>query len=60
MSEQLLVSPRDAAGLLDLSPRTLERWRQTGRGPKFLRFGTRVRYRIQDIEDWISSQGDKS
>ena len=33
-----------------ISPRTLERWRSTGRGPNFLRLGRRVVYRLEDIE----------
>jgi hypothetical protein len=33
-----------------ISPRTLERWRWTGAGPRFLKVGKRVVYRIDDIE----------
>ncbi len=33
-----------------LSPRTLERWRWSGRGPAFLKIGGRVLYRIEEIE----------
>jgi hypothetical protein len=33
-----------------ISPRTLERWRWTGEGPRFLKVGKRVVYRIDDIE----------
>jgi hypothetical protein len=33
-----------------VSPRTLERWRSTGRGPAFLRLVGRVAYRLEDIE----------
>jgi hypothetical protein len=35
-----------------LSPRTLERWRYTGKGPPYLRIGGRVVYRLADIEDF--------
>jgi predicted site-specific integrase-resolvase len=34
----------------DISPRTLERWRWTGQGPRFLKIGGRVVYRMEDIE----------
>jgi len=32
--------------------RTLERWRWTGDGPKFLKVGGRVVYRLSDIEEY--------
>jgi hypothetical protein len=43
--------PQDAlAKRWQVSPRTLERWRWTGIGPRFLKIGRRVRYRLEDIE----------
>ncbi len=33
-----------------ISPRTLERWRWTGEGPRFMKLGGRVIYRIDDVE----------
>lgn len=33
-----------------LSPRTLERWRRLGQGPRFLKIGGRVLYRLEDVE----------
>ena len=33
-----------------LSPRTLERWRYRGTGPRYLKVGGRVVYRLDDIE----------
>jgi predicted site-specific integrase-resolvase len=35
-----------------MSPRTLQRWRQDGKGPPFLKLGGRVIYRVSDIETW--------
>lgn len=32
-----------------ISPRTLERWRWTGEGPKFIKIGGRVAYRLEDV-----------
>lgn len=34
----------------NISPRTLERWRWTGEGPRYLKVGGRVVYRLEDIE----------
>ena len=38
-----------------ISHRTLERWRWTGEGPKFLKVGGRVVYRLSDIEEYEQS-----
>ncbi|MEL7469610.1 MAG: helix-turn-helix domain-containing protein [Pseudomonadota bacterium] len=35
-----------------LSPRTLEQWRWRGVGPRYLKLGGRVAYRLEDIETW--------
>jgi hypothetical protein len=39
-----------------LSPRTLERWRWLGQGPRFMKLGGRVAYRIQDVEAFEAEQ----
>ena len=33
-----------------ISPRTLERWRWLGQGPRYLTIGGRVVYRLEDVE----------
>lgn len=38
-----------------LSPETVKRWRRTGDGPKFIRVGRHVRYRLADVEAWEKS-----
>lgn len=39
-----------------ISPKTLERWRWLGQGPKFLKLGGRIAYRIEDIEAFEERQ----
>jgi hypothetical protein len=39
-----------------VSPRTLERWRWLGQGPRFMKLGGRVAYRIQDVEQFEAEQ----
>jgi predicted DNA-binding transcriptional regulator AlpA len=51
-----LLSAREAAALLHLSERTLERFRVSGAGPKFVRLGRSIRYRLGDIEAFIASR----
>ncbi len=39
-----------------VSPRTLERWRWAGFGPRYIKIGGRVVYRLEDIEVYEASQ----
>ena len=43
------LSQTDLANRWRMSPRTLERWRFTGEGPRFMKIGGRVVYRLEDI-----------
>ena len=52
MNINLFLTQTEAADLLRLSPRTLERYRVAGTGPKFVKAGRRVLYRRSDLEDW--------
>lgn len=46
----------ELATRLNISPRTLERWRWTGEGPRFMKVGGRVVYRLEDVEGYEDSQ----
>ena len=50
------LSTREAAAWLGLSPRTLDRYRVSGDGPAFQRFGSRVRYLAADLVAWASAR----
>jgi len=50
------MGTREAAAFLGLSPRTLDRYRVTGEGPAFHKFGTRVRYARADLEKWAAER----
>jgi len=52
----LLRTQREAAEVLRLSERTLERMRLTGLGPAYVKAGRRVLYRQADLEKWVVSQ----
>lgn len=45
-----------AATYLGLSPRTLEKWRTQGRGPKYARLGNAVVYRKEDLQSFFEDQ----
>jgi predicted site-specific integrase-resolvase len=38
------------------SPRTLENWRCRGEGPRFLKIGGKVVYRLEDVEAFEQNQ----
>ncbi len=54
--EGTYLSTRRAAAYLGLSPRTLDRYRVSGGGPDFHRFGGRVLYRQTDLERWATER----
>jgi predicted DNA-binding transcriptional regulator AlpA len=49
----ILLTQREAACLLQLSERTMERHRVAGTGPRYVKAGRLVRYRQSDLEAWI-------
>ncbi len=44
-----------AADFLNISPRTLEKHRVTGGGPRFRKFGSRVLYGAADLQAWADA-----
>lgn len=55
-----LITPEQAAELLGVSARTLSAWRshrRTDGGLPFVKVGSSVRYRPEDIEKWLSNGG---
>lgn len=56
----LLLTNEEAANLLSISPRTLANWRLKGHGPRYSHITDNpkspVRYRHQDILDWVDSR----
>jgi predicted DNA-binding transcriptional regulator AlpA len=50
-----LDSVEEAATKTGMSVSTLNKWRVTGFGPKFVKLGKRVLYRDEDIEAFITA-----
>jgi len=48
-----LLTAREAAAFLSLSPATLAAWRVRGGGPSFLKLNRAVRYRKSTLIAWI-------
>lgn len=52
-----LLTPDEAAAILDIPIRTLKLWRLDNLGPPYCQFGPRtIRYRSTDLERWIEQQ----
>src|ERR1035437_9288588 len=51
-----LLSPSTLAAELDVSEHTLANWRSAGTGPAYARIGGLIRYRDNDVADWIESR----
>ena len=50
------LTQNDIAERWAISPRTLERWRWLGIGPRYLKIRGRVRYRQADIDAYEAEQ----
>lgn len=50
------LANQEAATFLNLSPRTLEKMRVIGGGPRFRKFGRRVVYALIDLELWANAR----
>ena len=51
-----LITPDTLAERLGTKRRTIDEWRITGRGPKFIRIGRGVRYAPDAVDAWLRSQ----
>ena len=56
MTDTVFLTQPETAKLLRLSERTLERFRVSGFGPRFVKVGRRVLYRPADIETWTDQR----
>lgn len=45
----------ETAKFLRLSARTMQRHRLLGTGPKFVKLGGRIRYRVRDVAEWTNA-----
>jgi hypothetical protein len=54
-NQECFVNDVQAAKILSASPQTLRNWRHLGRGPAYSKKGYMVRYRVQDLLDFMNS-----
>jgi predicted DNA-binding transcriptional regulator AlpA len=51
-----LLHERDIARITGMSLASVRRWRLRRLGPRFLKIGSAVRYRIEDVAEWLQSR----
>ena len=57
MNTDTLLTVEDAAAHLQISKHTLNRWRVTGEGPPFIKYGPRlIRYLVTALDAWAQER----
>jgi predicted DNA-binding transcriptional regulator AlpA len=51
---QPLLTERQVAAILQISPKTLRNWRALEKGPAWRKYGRLVRYDCQDVQLWMA------
>lgn len=60
IEDEPLLNEKQVAAITGLSPRTLQTWRLRGGGPEFLKLGTGVRYRRDEVVAWMKRSAKSS
>jgi len=48
--KKVAINEQELAERWGLSPKTLQRWRSEGRGPRYLKLSKRVTYLVEEIQ----------
>ena len=51
-----LLSERELAAICGLSMAAIRRWRLLGKGPRYIKVGAAVRYRLEDVNNWLETR----
>ena len=55
-SPDTLLTPNETAWLMDVSSKTLPRWRVDGAGPPYVKLYRQVRYRLGDLKSFLEAR----
>lgn len=55
MEQLKLYTPDEVADIFGLATQTLAIWRMNGNGPKYLKFGNRIRYPEEKILEYLNA-----
>jgi excisionase family DNA binding protein len=50
-----MATPAEVADFLQVPVKSLYQWRYQGSGPRAHRVGRHLRYRWEDVEDWLTT-----
>ena len=53
--ETRLLTEKEAADHLQLSVKTMQRWRYLCSGPRYLKLNGSIRYRLSDLDEWVGA-----
>jgi predicted DNA-binding transcriptional regulator AlpA len=53
---ETLLNEHDVARITGMSVASVRRWRLLRQGPRFLKIGSAVRYRSEDVTAWLNSR----
>lgn len=59
MTENLL-NTKEVGRIIGVAEITLRKWRMGGFGPRFIKLGSNVRYRLSDIDAWLDKRVTES
>lgn len=55
----VLMTEKEVAALICITPRALQNWRLRGGGPEYIKIGRLVRYQRRDVEAFIQERKRK-
>lgn len=58
MTNNQYLTEAQTAAILNLAKGTLSRWRWSGKGPRYHKFGGAIRYSKNDLDSFVAS-GEK-
>jgi excisionase family DNA binding protein len=59
-NEERTMTPKELAAYLQVPIKTLYQWRARSVGPKSYRVGRHLRYRRDEVDDWLESQAQEA
>lgn len=51
-----LLDTKAVGRIIGVAEITLRKWRMGGFGPPFIKLGSNVRYRLSDVDHWLSTR----
>jgi len=57
VTQQELLTPSQVAEKLKVDVQLLNQWRSARKGPRFVKLGRFIRYKSDELQEWIDAQG---